>query len=82
MNRLVVDPRQNGKPDPFAMTNMHKAMPSKQEILPTPAIDDVEEEEIDLEYIIREKPKPKIVREFMQAQLDNIVGDEEELFNK
>ena len=38
-------------------------------------------ENIDLNYIITNKPKPKIVREFMQANLESILGEEEMLFS-
>ena len=44
--------------------------------------DEEEVEEINLEYIIEHKPKPKIVREFMKANLESIIGDEESVFHK
>ena len=49
---------------------------------PEQVVDDLEEEEIDLDYIIDEKPKPKVVREFMKAQLETIKSEEDLLFAK
>lgn len=39
-----------------------------------------DEEEIDLEYIIENCPPIEILREYMDAQLDSIRGEDEELF--
>jgi len=48
--------------------------------MPT-TLDDIDDEEvIDLEYIISEKPKPKIVREFMRENLASIKSEEDLLF--
>lgn len=41
-----------------------------------------DEEVIDLEYIIKNKPKPKIVKEFMKELLTTIVSEEQRLFDK
>ncbi len=46
-------------------------------------MDEMEDmEEIDLEYIIENKPKAKVVREFMQYNLDSIISEEDLLFRK
>lgn len=39
-------------------------------------------EEIDLNYIIRECPPTKLVREFFKENLNCVLDEEEELFNK
>lgn len=49
----------------------------KPEILANPK--DVEI--IDVNYIIKHKPKPKVVREFLKASLGNIKSEEEVLFD-
>ena len=39
-------------------------------------------EEIDLNYIIQERPKTKIIREFFRAHIENIKCDEEKMFEE
>lgn len=43
-------------------------------------LEDSSGETIDLAFIIREKPKTKVVREFMRENLAAIQGDDEVLF--
>lgn len=50
-----------------------------KELVPPQKID---EEVIDLEYIIRERPSTKIVREFFQSALAAIVSEEDRLFGQ
>lgn len=38
------------------------------------------EEEVSLKTIIRDRPKPRVVREFMRANLGDILGEDEEMF--
>jgi len=48
---------------------------------PPPVLEESSSEEtIDLAYIVREKPKTKVVREFMRENLAAIQGDDEALF--
>jgi hypothetical protein len=51
---------------------------------PAPALmsSDESSEEDQIEYIISEKPKTKIVREFFRNELASIMSEEEKLFNK
>lgn len=47
------------------------------------SMDELEDiEEVDLEYIIENKPKAKVVREFMKYNLDSIISEEDLLFRK
>jgi len=39
-----------------------------------------ETKKVDLKYIVEERPKPKIVREFMKKNLESIKSEEESLF--
>ncbi len=43
-------------------------------------LDEEEDEEITLQTIIKEKPKTKIVREFMKQNLESIKTDDDEIF--
>jgi hypothetical protein len=45
-----------------------------------PAFEESSGETIDLSYIIREKPKAKVVRQFLRENLAAIQGDDEVLF--
>lgn len=44
-------------------------------------LDIQKEKEINIGYIIKEKPKPKIVREFLRQNLASIKSEEELMFN-
>lgn len=44
-------------------------------------LDIQKEKEINIGYIIKEKPKPKIVREFLKQNLASIKSEEELMFN-
>jgi hypothetical protein len=44
--------------------------------------EEFEDEVIDLQYIIKNKPPTNKVREFMRANLESIKSEEQELFDK
>lgn len=69
LQQEVVQPRQLNQSREIQKSNMPVTL------------DDIDDEEvIDLEYIISEKPKPKIVREFMKENLASIKSEEDLLF--
>lgn len=81
MNRLVFDPKQNlqSNMSTFGFGNIpHQP---KEETTPMPV--NLEEADIvvDLNYIISEKPKAKIVRDFLRENLASIKSEEDLIFN-
>lgn len=67
----------------FGNQNIQK-MPVKMvpiQAIPIVPDDDDDEEVVDLKYIIKNKPKTKIVREFMRYNLCQIKSEEDVLFD-
>lgn len=71
-----------GRPRPRAPANvtMQPAGPPRQHNYGGREDDEDSEDEVTLASIIEEKPKPKVVREFMRENLKAIQADDEEAF--
>lgn len=89
MNNLVIDPRLI-RNDQLSMAFLPSKIRKEEKISvysggnvePEPIINDLEEEEITLDFIINEKPKAKIVREYMRINLEAIKSEEDIIFGK
>jgi len=84
MNRLVIDPRMNPNFG-FATLGLNpRPQPPPivvpQATTPMPATLEEANEVVDLKYIIENKPKAKIVREYLKAQLASIKSEEDMIF--
>ncbi len=86
MNRLVTDPRMQPNMN-FATLGWGMpvmappAMASKiAETTSMPAALEEMDEKVDLKYIIENKPKAKIVREYLRANLASIRSEEDMIF--
>ena len=84
----IQTPTIGGKPmfkesiiyQPTPSQSIQQTRPEPLEI-PKSVFDDSSEEEIDLKYIIEEKPKTSIVRDFLRVQLSIIKNKDEEMFD-
>lgn len=91
MNKILMDPRMGLPHQPNntlgigrQMTIPQMRMPIQQEItrsnMPETLSDPIDEV-VDLNFIIKNKPKSKIVREFMKYNLASIMSEEDLLFS-
>lgn len=64
------------------MNIRNKTAPRMPEMIFPLELDESSEEEINIKYIIKHKPSPKIVRDFLKTNICTIKSNEEELFDE